>query len=136
MGLNIPFNYGVGEEIITPEYDPYYQDIKLEQILDNTQSEAAKENIRERAIDYTKRTSINFIGVRKDRAPEQKQRVYDPENLTLSYSYNEVEHHDFEVEEYLDQQVSATVDYAYTFQNKPVEPLKNAKFMKSNYWNL
>lgn len=135
-GLNIPFNYGVGEEIITPEYDPYYQDIKLEQILDNTQSEAAKENIRERAIDYTKRTSINFIGVRKDRAPEQKQRVYDPENLTLSYSYNEVEHHDFEVEEYLDQQVSATVDYAYTFQNKPVEPLKNAKFMKSNYWNL
>jgi hypothetical protein len=27
--------------------------------------------------------SINFIGVRKQRSPEQKQQVYDPENFTF-----------------------------------------------------
>ncbi len=136
-GLNIPFNYAVGEEIITPEYDPYNQDIRLEQLIENTESEAEKENIRERAIDYTKRKSINFIGVRKERAPQQKQRFYDVENLTLSHSFNEVERHDFEIEEYLDQQVSSTVDYAHTFQPKPLEPFKNTKFMKkSSYWKL
>src|SRR5690606_23415991 len=100
-------------------------------------SEAEKKNIRERAIDYTKRKSINFIGVRKDRAPQQKQRFYDVENLTLSHSFNQVERHDFEIEEYVDQQVSSTVDYAHTFQPKPIEPFKNSAFMKkSGYWKL
>jgi cell surface protein SprA len=47
--------------------------------------------VRNRAIDYTKRQSINFIGVKKDRQADQKPKIYDPENLTLSYSYNQVE---------------------------------------------
>jgi cell surface protein SprA len=33
-GLNIPFNYGQGEELITPEYDQQYRDIKLNSRLD------------------------------------------------------------------------------------------------------
>ncbi len=136
-GINLPFNYGVGEETITPQYDPFNQDIKLKQLLDNTYDPAEKSNIENRAIDYTKRKSINFIGVKKERAPEQKQHLYDPENLTLSYSYNEVKRHNFEIENYLDQQVNTGVDYAFTFQPKPVEPLKSTKFFKkSSYWKM
>lgn len=136
-GINLPFNYGIGEEIITPEYDPYNQDIKLDQLLDVTADAAERENIKNRAIDYTKRQSINFIGVRKERAPEQKPRIYDPENLTLSYSYNEVNRHNYEVESYRDQQVNTTVDYTYNFTPKPVEPLSKTKFLKkSSYWKL
>jgi cell surface protein SprA len=134
-GINLPFNYGVGEEIITPEYDPFQQDIQLDQLLDVTQDEATRENLRDRAIDYTKRTSINFIGVKKERGPEQKAHVYDPENITLSYSYNETQHHDYEIESLLDQQVRASADYNYTFQPKPVEPFSKSQFFKkSGYW--
>ncbi|NUY81600.1 cell surface protein SprA [Flavobacterium sp. MAH-1] len=136
-GVNLPFNYAVGEEIITPQYDPFYQDIKLDQLLDNTPDANERENIENRAIDYTKRTSINFIGVRKERAPEKKARIWDPENLTLSYSYNEVNRHNYEIESYIDQQVSTTADYAYSFQSKPIEPFKKVKyFKKSDYWKL
>ncbi|HEU0135689.1 MAG TPA: cell surface protein SprA [Flavobacterium sp.] len=136
-GINLPFNYGIGEETITPEYDPYHQDIRLDQLLENTPDAAERENIEQRAIDYTKRTSINFIGVRKDRAPEQKQRIYDPENLTLSYSYNEVERRNFEIENFIDKQVSTSADYNYTFQPKAIEPFKSTAFMKkSSYWKL
>ena len=136
-GINLPFNYAIGEETITPEYDPFNQDIRLQTLLDNTDDAAARDNIEQRAIDYTKRQSINFIGVRKERAPEQKQRIYDPENLTLSYSYNEVNRHNYEIENFIDQQVNTTVDYAYTFQPKVVEPFKQTKFMKkSTYWKL
>ena len=136
-GINLPFNYGVGEEIITPQYDPFNQDIKLDQLLEVTADPAERENIKNRAIDYTKRTSINFIGVRKERAPEQKQRIYDPENLTLSYSYNEVDRHNFEIESFRDQQVNTTVDYTYNFTPKPVEPFSKSKFFKkSSYWKL
>ena len=136
-GINLPFNYAIGEETITPEYDPYNQDIRLEQLLNNTSDAAERDNIENRAIDYTKRKSINFIGVKKDRAPEQKARIYDPENLTLSYSYNEVKKQNYEVESFIDQQVNATVDYTYTFQPKTLEPFKKTKFMKkSKYWQM
>ncbi|MCF6128427.1 cell surface protein SprA [Flavobacterium sp. AS60] len=136
-GINLPFNYAVGEELITPEYDPFNQDIRLQQLIDNTSSAAERENIRRRAIDFTKRKSINFIGVKKDRAPEQKQHIYDPENLTLSYSYNQVEKHNYEIENYIDQQVNTSVDYTYTFKNKAVEPFKKSKFFKkSSYWKM
>jgi len=133
--INLPFNYAIGEEIITPEYDPFNQDIKLKQLLDNTSDVAEKDNIRNRAIDYTKRKSINFIGVRKERGPEQKQRVYDVENFTFSQSYNEVEHHDFEIEKFRNQETNTTVTYAFSFQPKPIEPFKKSKFTKkSAYW--
>lgn len=134
-GINLPFNYAIGEEIITPKYDPYYQDIELQQLLDLTSDQAEKNKIEERAIDYTKRQSINFIGVRKDRAPDQKQRIYDVENLTLSYSYNETNHHDFEIESLTDKQVKTSVDYAYSFKPSSLEPFKKSKFFsKGNYY--
>ncbi|NDI97833.1 cell surface protein SprA [Flavobacterium sp. LaA7.5] len=135
--INIPFNYSVGEEIITPEYDPFYQDVRLDQLIDETEDEDEKENLRTRAIDYTKRKSINFIGVKKERSPEQKKHIYDPENVTLAYSYNQLNHHDYEIENLLQQNVRVGADYTYSFTNKPVEPLKNTGFMKkSEYWKL
>jgi cell surface protein SprA len=136
-GINVPFNYAIGEEIITPEYDPFNQDIKLKQLLDETTNQDEKDNIKNRAIDYTKRKSINFIGVRKDRAPEQKSHVYDIENFTFSQSYNQVERHDYEIEDYEDELSNSSVNYAYTFQPKEVVPFKKTKFMKkSDYWKL
>ena len=105
--------------------------------MNNTTDAAAKKNIEDRAIDYTKRKSINFIGVRKERSPDQKSHFYDPENLTLSYSFNQVEKHNYEIENYIDQQVSATVDYTFAFKPKAVEPFKKTKiFKKSEYWKL
>lgn len=135
--MNLPFNYSIGEETITPQFDPFNQDIKLEQILAVTPDANEKANIEDRSIDYTKRKSINFIGVKRERAPEQKQRIYDPENLTLSHSFNQIERHNFEIESFLDQQVNSTVDYTFAFQPKAVEPLKNNKiFKKSSYWKM
>lgn len=134
--INLPFNYGVGEQTITPKYDPFYQDIELNQLLSETQSETQKSNIENRAIDYTKRTSINFIGVKKDRNQEQKKHFYDVENLTLSYSFNETTHHDYEIESSLDQQNRTAVDYAYGFKPIEIEPFKKSKKMKSRYYQM
>ncbi|MFN7045554.1 MAG: cell surface protein SprA [Flavobacterium sp.] len=136
-GINVPFNYGIGEETITPKYDPFYQDIELQQLLDLTTDSAERSNIENRAIDYTKRTSINLIGVKKEKNQEKKPHFYDVENLTLSYSLNETQHHDYEIESLTDQQNRSTVDYAYSFKPLTIEPLKNNKALKkSNYYKL
>ncbi|MEZ0130618.1 hypothetical protein AB9T88_12990, partial [Flavobacterium sp. LBUM151] len=60
-------------------------------------------------------------------APEQKQHIYDVENLTLSQSYNQVERHDYEVESYEDEQSNTAVNYAYTFQKKTLLKQQQAK---------
>ena len=136
-GINLPFNYGVGEETITPKYDPFYQDIELQQLLDLTTDPNDRSNFENRAIDYTKRTSINLIGVKKEKNPEKKTHFYDVENLTLSYSLNETQHHDYEIEDLVDKQNRSTVDYAYSFKPLTIEPFKETKaFKKSSYYKL
>ncbi|QKJ62481.1 cell surface protein SprA [Flavobacterium sp. M31R6] len=136
-GVNVPFNYSIGEEIIKPEYDPFYEDIKLKQVLDDADTAAERKSKLDQAIDYTKRKSINLIGVRKERSAEKKPMPYDAENFTFSQYYNEVERHDFEVEKNVDQQSRTTVDYAFAFKPKPVEPFQKTKFMKkSTYWKF
>ena len=106
-------------------------------MLDLTTNPTDRANFENRAIDYTKRTSINLIGVKKERNPEKKPRFYDVENLTLSYSLNETQHHDYEIENLIDQQNRSTVDYAFSFKPLTVEPFKETKvFKKSNYYKL
>lgn len=134
--VRLPFSYSYGEEFITPEYDPYYQDIRLDQYLD-VAPESDRSNIKDRAVEYTKVKSINFIGVKKDKAADKKPQVYDPENITLSYSYTQTDHHSYELENMIDKQVQTTADYSYNFDAKPVEPFKTSQFMaKSKYWKL
>jgi len=134
-GIKIPFNYGVGEEVITPKYDPLYQDLELQTIID--QDPANEDFYKNRAENYTKRKSINFIGVRKERTGDAKPRFYDVENFTTSYSYNQVDHRDFEVQNYFEQNVRAGLTYGHGFKEKSFEPLKKSKFAnKSKYYKI
>ncbi|NQY29696.1 MAG: cell surface protein SprA [Flavobacteriaceae bacterium] len=134
-GIKIPFNYGIGEEIITPKYDPLYQDLELQTIID--QDPDNEDFYKERAEDYTKRKSINFIGVRKERTGDAKPRVYDIENFTASYSYNQVNHRDYEVQNYLEQNVRTGLTYGFGFPEKSIEPLKKMKFTnRSKYYRI
>ena len=133
--LQIPFNYGISEELITPEFDPVYDDLKLEDRIDAADTPQEAETIREQAEDYTKRTSINFIGVRKNRSEEAEANFYDIENFTFNYSYNETNHRDFEVAELQDQTVRAGAIYAHNFKPSNVAPLaKNDSILKGSYW--
>ena len=137
-GVQLPFNYGIGEETITPKYDPQYDDIELQERLDNETDPIAKDQIEEQAINYTKRQSINFIGVRKNKTGEStKSMPYDIENFTFSYSYNQEDHHDFEIERALNQNVRLGGIYDYTFTQKPIEPFKkNDSLFTGKYWQF
>lgn len=136
-GIQLPFNYARGEELITPLYDPEFQDIELESRIDNTADAAEKDRIRDQSVEYTKRQSVNFIGVRKDRTGDKKPQPYDIENVTLSYSYNQVDHNSFEVEESLEQNVRVGATYDYSFEPKTFEPFKNNdSIFRSSYWQL
>ncbi len=133
--LQIPFNYGISEQLITPEFDPVYDDLKLDDRIAAATTQAEADEIREQAEDYTKRTSINFIGVRKNRGPEAEANFFDVENFTFNYSYNETEHRDFEVAQLRDQNVKAGFVYNHNFKPAPVAPFaKNDSLFRGKYW--
>lgn len=136
-GIQLPFNYGRSEELITPKYDPQYQDIELQARLDNAVDKEDRDRIKNQSVDYTRRQSVNFIGVRKEKVGESKPRVYDVENFTGSFSYNQVDHHDYEVEDALEQTVNVGATYNYNFNAKPYEPFKkNDSIFRGRYWQF
>ncbi|WP_416384491.1 T9SS outer membrane translocon Sov/SprA [Salinimicrobium sp. HB62] len=131
-GVRIPVSYSYGEELITPKYDPEFLDLELQNVLDNAANDEIRDDLRERAEDYTRRQSINVIGLRKERIGDGKPMPYDIENLSVSGSYNQVDHRDFEIEDAFDQNVRVGATYDYTFAPVNIEPLKNIKALDSS----
>ncbi|MEL0302079.1 MAG: cell surface protein SprA, partial [Flavobacteriaceae bacterium] len=132
-GVNLPLNYSVGETAITPEYDPFYQDLRLEDRLSTAQNATERKAIRNQAIDYTKRKSISLIGVRKVGSPA-KPRFYNIENFDFSYAFNELTHHDYEIEDQSNTSLRLGANYGHTFKPLEINPFKKVKvFSKKQY---
>ena len=131
-GIQIPMSYSVGEKFIDPKFDPQYQDVKLEEAIEeNPNSEFSR--------DYTKRTSISFNNVKKNRNPNtsRKSKFYDVENLAFSYAHNKEFHRDYNIEKYINENVSASANYNFNFNSKSIEPFKNNdSIFTSKYWQL
>ncbi len=131
-GVKVPVNYSRGEELITPKYDQEYLDVELDTRLANIQDNSERERVKKQSQSYTKRQSINVIGLRKERTGDKKPMPYDVENFTFSSSYNQVEHRDFEIEESIDQSVRLGGTYEYSFPEKKLEPLRKIAILDSS----
>ncbi|MBI6119262.1 cell surface protein SprA [Salegentibacter sp. F60176] len=136
-GVKIPFNYSRGEELVTPKFDQEFLDLELETRLADIVDPAERERVKKQSQTYTKRQSINVIGLRKERTGEAKPMPYDIENFAFTTSYNQVDHRDFEIEESLSQNVRAGATYEFNFEPKQLEPFKNISALdSSDYYSL
>ena len=131
-GVKIPVNYSRGEELITPKFDQEFLDVDLDTRLENIEDPEEKERVERQSQSYTKRQSINVIGLRKERVGEKTPMPYDIENFAFSTSYNQIDHRDFEIEESLDQSVRVGGTYEFNFPEKTLEPLKNIAVLDSS----
>ncbi|WP_298763076.1 cell surface protein SprA [uncultured Polaribacter sp.] len=130
-GIQLPMSYSIGEIFIDPKFDPQYQDVTLADAVEqNPNSEFSR--------DYTKRTSISFINVKKNRNPNstKKPAFYDVENLNFSYAHNKEFHRDYNIQKFINENVNAGATYNYNFEGKSIEPFKNSAFFKHKYWKL
>jgi len=131
-GIQLPMSYSVGEVFIDPKYDPQFQDVELADALgENENSEFSR--------DYTKRTSISFTNVKKNRNPNstKKPKFYDVENLTVSYAHNKEFQRNYNIKKRISENVRAAGSYNFSFDSKPIEPFKNNdSIFKSKYWQF
>ena len=124
-------SYNIGEKYIDPKYDPKYQDVKLSDALSaNDNSEFSR--------DYTKRTSISFTNVKKNRNPNstKKPRFYDVENLAVSYAHNKEFQRNYSIKKRIIENVRAAASYNFNFNSKPIEFFKSDSILKNKYWRL
>lgn len=133
-GMQIPVFLNWSSQLSIPQYDPSSQDIELNTAL-NGLSKSQRDSVHRIVDDYTRRRGINFSNVRKIRMnPADKLRLWDIENWSASYAYNEYNHRDFINERTIQKTYRASLAYNYSRKPQPVMPF--AKIIKSNQFSL
>lgn len=131
-GLKIPMHFDYGETHITPEFNPLDPDVKLKDELKSYDSESSQDSLKKIVKDYTQRKNINFINVRKDRVGTVKPpRVYDVENLSLSYAYSEIYQRNIDLEFDLRKAYRGGIGYNFNNNPKNITPFVKVSWLKS-----
>lgn len=140
LNIKVPMYVSYGEQVKTPQYNPLDPDIELKPILkDPAFPEETRKNLKEQTQDYTRRKSINFTNVKKDKSKgAKKSHFYDVENLSLSYAYTELFYHNINTEYYTMKTHRGALSYNYVATPKNIKPFgkSKSKFIKSKYMTL
>ena len=128
---------GVSEAIQNPQYNPLDPDITLKASLDELQNNEEKEELKEIAQDLTKRKSINFTNVRKNKSSSSanKLKIYDIENLSASYSRNETFSSNVNLKERTTVSTKASLNYTYSSKPKISSHLKKLNYLRTSILN-
>ncbi|HOZ39590.1 MAG TPA: cell surface protein SprA [Flavobacteriales bacterium] len=131
--VRVPMYVGYSEQVINPQFDPLNPDIEFNEATRTLTRDERKERLKQTRT-YTRRRSINFTNVRKDRGEGAKEQFFDVENLTLSYAYSEQEY--FDVNTAFENTRTYRGALGYQFNPKPlaIEPFKNIGIVSKSKW--
>lgn len=126
-GIKIPMHVDYSELRLTPKYNPLDPDILFKDQLRELEADA-KDSVRNKVQDITRRKNINFVNVRKEKVGQVgKPRVYDIENFDFTYAYTEIYHQNIDVEYDRRKQYRGGIGYNFINNPKPVRPFSRVK---------
>ena len=140
-GLKIPMYIGRSQTIKNPQYNPLDPDLLLTESLESLPNKVAKNNLKNIVQDYVSRKSINFTNVRKTKIQKKgqkakKARLYDIENVTVSYSKNETKIRNINTEYNRTVNYRGALTYNFNAQPNNIKPFSKINFPKSAYFRL
>ena len=134
-GIRVPMFFSIGEEWISPQFNPLDPDIEFDDALDNLETQGEKDSLRRESQDYVKRRNLNFTNVRKERTGNSTSAPmpWDIENWSVSYSFSETFRRN--INTIADRKVDhkGALNYNYTTSAPNVQPFKS---IKSDYLAL
>jgi cell surface protein SprA len=135
--VRIPLYIGYSKRVSNPKYNPLDPDVLMEDALKIIENKAEKDSLKQLAQDMATRTSINFTNVKVDKTfSKNKPRIYDPANLSLTYSYNETFIRNVNTEFNINKDHRGLLSYSYNNVPKQIEPFKKISFLKGNAFRL
>jgi len=135
-GVKIPLFVGYSKSTDTPQYDPYDQDLTLQESMDAAETEEERREIKESALDVTEIKSWNITNLRKERkgGKDDKPKPWDIENFDLTYAYTNTNRHNPIIERDVEEVREGRINYRFNRKSKYIEPFK--KLSKSKYLKL
>ena len=134
--IKIPMYLGYGETFITPQYDPLAPDLILKNEL-KTLPKSRQDSLKNITIDYTRRRSINFSNVKKNKGKDaKKSHIYDIENWSATVGYSEVFKRNINVESNYTKNYKGGLVYGYAPSPKNISPFSKMKLFKPKYFQL
>ncbi|MEG1521731.1 MAG: cell surface protein SprA [Bacteroidales bacterium] len=124
--LKAPLFYSYAKEIVSPEYDPYNQDILLDESLDNVTSKHEKDSIRQLAQEVAVVESFSLSGV-KVNIQSEKPMPWDPANFSVSYAFTRTSKHDPTIQYEDNKDYRGSLSYVYSPFIKPWSPFSGIK---------
>lgn len=136
-GIRLPLFWGYGETFITPQFNPLDPDILLAPVLSNEDlGDNARDSIRGATVDYTRRKSLNFTNVHKEKAKGGKSNIWDISNFTMSYAYTEVYRHNVNIEYSSAKNHRGGITWSYQPKMKPWKPFEKKKWAKGKWMTI
>jgi cell surface protein SprA len=129
VAISLPLYLGYSVNAIDPEYDLLAPDVKLQEY-----DAAVRKSKIENSRDLTVRRSFNVTNIRKSRKAGKTARIWDVENLSLTYSYNELYRRDINTEEDRTKTYRGGLNYAFSAKPILIEPFKKVAFLKKSKW--
>ncbi|RYG42004.1 MAG: cell surface protein SprA, partial [Chitinophagaceae bacterium] len=133
VGMSIPVYASYSQTVSTPEYDPYDMDIKLKDKL-RSSPRSQRDSIRETAVDFVSVKTLNFTNVRKNKTNGKKPKIYDVENLDVSYSFIQTLAHSPLIEKNEVTRHRGALGYNFAPEPKYLTPFKKMLSKSKTKW--
>ena len=127
LKLSVPLYAQYQKTLITPQFDPFDQDIEVGEKLALIENNLVRDSIKQVAREEITIKTFNLTNIKTQAGGTGKP--WSPSNISLSYAYTENIKSDPIIKE--DKAVNRTIglDYVYTLPTKYIEPFK---FIKSS----
>ncbi|MFA6705395.1 MAG: cell surface protein SprA, partial [Bacteroidales bacterium] len=131
-GVKLPMHFDYSQQVSNPRYNPLDPDVLLKNDLLTYKTEKEKDSIRNMVQDFTARTNLNFMNVRKEKMPtvDSKQYLLGIENFDASYSYSNIYRRDVDIAYNSKTQHRGGINYNYNFKPKPIRPFNKVKLFQ------
>ena len=134
-GVRLPVYVGYSETRIRPQYNPLDPDVPLKDALLNAANTEIKDSIRSISEDFTRRKTftVSNAGIT---ARGEKPHLWDPANLSVNYTYNEIYRSNTKTEIDLEKNYRGGINYDYQANPQNILPFKNVKFLNAPVFRL
>jgi cell surface protein SprA len=135
FNVHIPMYVGYSEIYVTPQFNPLDPDLPLAPMLKDPEiDKRIRDSLRFITQDYTRRKSLNFTNVKKDKGKDaKKNHIYDVENWAATYAYSEFYRRNTTIEFNTLKDYHAGLIYNYSPTPKNIKPFDKIKFLQSKY---
>ena len=135
VGVRLPVYVGYSETRIKPQYDPLDPDILLSDALKSAKNKAARDSILSISEDYSRRKTITISNAgitKRGKTPHP----WDPANLSVNYTYNEIYSSNTNTEINLQKNYRGGINYDFQAQPANIMPFRNVRFLNSPVFKI